>query len=561
MKLYKIINRLFSTGDNNRNLMHLKALDLAANAAVITDPDGIIEWVNTPFLSLTGYEKDEVIGNYISDLLKSGKHNPEFYRDMRETVLSGKIWRGTVTNRKKNGTHYIEEQTITPVMGENGRVQNFICVKKDITEKNRIYELLEDSEKTTTELREKNDELERFFTVALDLLCIIDINGTFIRVNRSWERTLGYSMDELINKSIMDYIHPDDIESTGRFLAALSDQIPVLNFTNRYRTNEGDYRFIEWRSYPSGKKIYTAARDITDRIQYEFELNKLAERLTLATESAKIGIWDWNIANGELIWDHQMFSIYGLDENNSENLPELWRKTLHPEDRDSIESLFVKGVKELSGFHSCFRIFWPDGSCHYLEAHALVVREENGRAVRITGVNWDVTESKIMEEKLVTLSTTDPLTSAFNRRYMLQAIDAEISRSARYFSVFSLIMFDLDYFKNVNDTYGHDAGDEVLKKIVDVMKKRIRKNDVLSRWGGEEFMILLSGTNQDNAKIFAQKLMTELQNLKFERSEKITASFGVTEYRLKETSDSVLKRVDELVYRAKKEGRNCIRFS
>jgi len=243
------------------------------------------------------------------------------------------------------------------------------------------------------------------------------------------------------------------------------------------------------------------------------------------------------------------------------SLTDLWRKTLHSEDRSNVESLFIKGIKTLAGFHSNFRVIWPDGSCHYLEAHALVIRDEKGRAIRITGVNWDITESKIMEEQLVTLSTTDPLTTAYNRRYILHILESEISRAVRYFAVFSLIMFDIDHFKNVNDTYGHDAGDEVLKSIVLMMQKRIRKNDVLARWGGEEFMILLSGTGLDSAKIFAEKLIAEVRNLSFQRSCGITASFGVTEYRLNETSDSVLKRVDELVYQAKNDGRNCIRSS
>jgi diguanylate cyclase (GGDEF)-like protein len=166
-----------------------------------------------------------------------------------------------------------------------------------------------------------------------------------------------------------------------------------------------------------------------------------------------------------------------------------------------------------------------------------------------------------MEEALVTLSTTDPLTTAYNRRYLLHFLESEISRASRYNAVFSLIMFDIDHFKNVNDTCGHDAGDEVLKSIVLMMQRRIRKNDVLARWGGEEFIILLSGTGLENAKKFAEKLIVEVRELIFERSCGITASFGVTEHRLNETTDSMLKRVDELVYLAKSEGRDCIRYA
>jgi len=196
----------------------------------------------------------------------------------------------------------------------------------------------------------------------------------------------------------------------------------------------------------------------------------------------------------------------------------------------------------------------------YLEAHAIVIRNGDKRAVRITGVNRDITENKILEEKLVALSTTDPLTSAYNRRYLLHVINSEINRAVRYGSTFSLIMFDLDHFKEINDTFGHDAGDEVLKEIAVMVRKRIRKNDVLARWGGEEFMILLPGTAADNARIFAEMLITELRLLKYTFPGTATASFGVTCYKPDDTIDSILKRADQLVYLAKDEGRNCIRI-
>ncbi len=673
IKLMKIF-----TGNSDESLL-LEGLKAAGNAVVITDITGKIQWVNAAFIKITGYESAEIIGQKIGNLLKSGEHGEVFYKELWETILSGGIWKGVITNRRKNGTFYIEEQSITPVYGDNGEIINFISIKEDITEKLKTEEALKDSDmrwqialeaagdglwdwdlkrgrvfyskqlkamfgyseeeigdtldewekrvhpddihkclenienhlngdtdfyqnehrmlckddsykwildrgkvvswrsdgrplrvigthtditerkRAEAELLQKSEEIERFFIVALDLLCIADNHGTFLRVNRSWERTLGYSMEELVGKSFLDFVHPDDLQSTRQSMAALNDQIPVLNFTNRYRTNDGSYRFIEWRSYPSGDYIYAAARDITDRIQYEFELNNLAERLTLATESAGIGIWDWDIANKALIWDQQMYVLYGMNRETTIDIYLSWSNSLYPEDRDSLRSLFIKGIKELPGFNANFRVVWPDGTLHYLEAHALVVRDDNGKAIRITGVSRDVTESKKMESRLFTLSTTDSLTDAYNRRYFMLTLDSEINRAIRYKSVFSLIMFDIDHFKIVNDTHGHDAGDEVLKSLVAMMKKIIRKNDVLARWGGEEFMILLSGTNLENAVTFTNKLLREVRGMVFEKSGGVTASFGVTEFRLNETSDSVLKRVDKLVYLAKDNGRDCIK--
>lgn len=486
----------------------------------------------------------------------SGLTPSDIFRD--DIVYGRKIWMELFDagrchfeseENKSDGSSLWVQNDYICLYDDSGRISGCFGMRRDITA----------GKKTENELRQKSEELERFFTVALDLLSISDTEGHFLRVNRTWERILGYSMDELEGKSFIDFVHPEDVSSTMKVLSALSDQIPVLNFTNRFRTHEGDYRFIEWRSYPTGGFIYSAARDITARIQFEAELNKLAERLTLATESAGIGIWDWHIDSDELIWDSRMFEIYGFTEDIPGRLNDAWREALYSEDRKPVEAVLVDAVKNLPGFHISYRIIRPDGRMRYLEAHAIVVRNSDNRAVRITGVNRDITENKILEEKLVALSTTDPLTSVYNRRYLLHVLNSEINRAVRYKSGFSIIMFDLDHFKQVNDTYGHDAGDEVLKEIAHMVTKRIRKNDVLARWGGEEFMILLPGTVTDNATLFAEMLINELRVMKYSYGGTVTASFGVTGYRPGDTVDILLKRADQLVYQVKNEGRNGIK--
>ncbi|MCB2205535.1 PAS domain S-box protein [bacterium] len=128
-------------------------------------------------------------------------------------------------------------------------------------------------------LRQKTDELDRFFNLALDLLCIADTDGYFRHLNKTWETTLGYSLDELEGRLFLDFIHPDDLQPTLEAIAKLSDQVPVIGFTNRYRCKDGSYRWIEWRSAPSGKQIYAAARDITPHIEAAEKLREMNETL------------------------------------------------------------------------------------------------------------------------------------------------------------------------------------------------------------------------------------------------------------------------------------------
>ena len=128
-------------------------------------------------------------------------------------------------------------------------------------------------------LQEKTEELDRYFTNALDLLCIADTDGYFRRLNPEWESTLGYSVSELEGRRFLDFVHPEDLEATLLTVSRLTGQNEVLNFTNRYRCRNGAYRWLEWRSFPSGKRIYAVAHDITERKRAEEALHRLNREL------------------------------------------------------------------------------------------------------------------------------------------------------------------------------------------------------------------------------------------------------------------------------------------
>ena len=127
----------------------------------------------------------------------------------------------------------------------------------------------------------KAQELEEFFTVNLDLLCIADTEGNFIKVNREWENTLGYPAEELQQRKFLEFVHPDDLEATMQAIGTLSDQHDVVNFINRFRKKDGTYRYIEWKSRPAGTTIYAAARDITERIEHERVIHNYSEIQTI----------------------------------------------------------------------------------------------------------------------------------------------------------------------------------------------------------------------------------------------------------------------------------------
>ncbi|NMA94530.1 MAG: diguanylate cyclase [Clostridiales bacterium] len=164
------------------------------------------------------------------------------------------------------------------------------------------------------------------------------------------------------------------------------------------------------------------------------------------------------------------------------------------------------------------------------------------------------------EEKLKYLSTVDELTKLYNRRAFNNYLDKLIDYSKCYGEPLSIAMIDIDYFKKVNDSYGHDIGDRVLIKLSEVLSKNIRKVDILSRWGGEEFIILMPKITVEEAYKMAERLRGIIESTKFPNDIRITISVGVTELKNTDTFDDIINRVDEAQYKAKNEGRNNVQI-
>lgn len=169
-------------------------------------------------------------------------------------------------------------------------------------------------------------------------------------------------------------------------------------------------------------------------------------------------------------------------------------------------------------------------------------------------------EFKNLEDDAKKIAFVDTLTGVSTRIKFSQSLNDLMETSKRFRHQFSLVMFDIDNFKKVNDTLGHDYGDLVLKTVAQSVKENIRVTDIVARWGGEEFVVLLPMTHLDNAVTISQKLCFEISKLKFDKLPNVTCSFGVVEYEIGESDEELLKRVDILLYKAKNEGKNCVRY-
>ncbi len=170
----------------------------------------------------------------------------------------------------------------------------------------------------------------------------------------------------------------------------------------------------------------------------------------------------------------------------------------------------------------------------------------------------EILTRKKLEEELIIAATTDKLTQIYNRRKLEEIAQYEIERAKRYNIPLSFIMLDLDDFKQVNDTYGHQTGDRVLRTVSDIIMSNIRASDTAGRWGGEEFMILVPETALDNARELAEKIRNLIASYPFELSRPITISLGLAQLLRGDTFDSFIRRVDDALYRAKRQGKNRV---
>ncbi|NJD08667.1 MAG: diguanylate cyclase [Methylococcaceae bacterium] len=306
-------------------------------------------------------------------------------------------------------------------------------------------------------------------------------------------------------------------------------------------------------------RIY--AIDISERVRAQKTIEQLRNELELILNSAGEGILTLN-ANGEHTLVNpaarQMLG-YTEEEFFSRRSHDLWHHrrsdgSPYPESECPVFLTLQDGEERRRDNE----VFWHhDGSCFPVSYVCTPIRKDH-RIDGVVVVFEDITQRKQAEEEHRRLATTDELTGIANRRAFASKLEVELARAKRYQSDLALIMYDIDHFKQVNDTYGHAVGDEVLRAVTEIVRHNLRSVDTLARWGGEEFIILAPNADLDGARQLADKLKSSIADGGLTVVGSVTASFGVTVTVEKDDSTSLLKRVDDALYRAKENGRNRV---
>ena len=359
----------------------------------------VIYW-NEASEDLYDYTQAEAIGQQLEDLIIPPEMRQQVSEDVHAWLYGGQpIPASELRLMRKDGSLvdvFSSHIMLTNLEGE----PEMYCVDVDLSE----------LKKAESALKESEARWKFALEGAGDGVWDWNPQTNAVFYSQQWKAMLGYADDEVDNhlKGWDRLIHPEDKARCHAELDKhLSGKTPIYQTEYRLRCKDGNYKWVLDR----GKTIQRTAEgqplrvigthaDISDRKQAEAQLHEMTQRLSLATNAAKIGVWDFDVVEDRIVWDDRMYQLYGLAPNNFGRTYEAWQQRVHPEDLPQAHAEVEVAIAGEKDFHTEFRIVWPDGQLRFLEAHAIVLRDGEGNAQRMIGMNLDITERKQAEEAL-----------------------------------------------------------------------------------------------------------------------------------------------------------------
>ncbi|WP_313033304.1 putative bifunctional diguanylate cyclase/phosphodiesterase [Massilia alkalitolerans] len=318
------------------------------------------------------------------------------------------------------------------------------------------------------------------------------------------------------------------------------------------------------------RRVVVCFTDCTALKEAEQSLQKSEERLRLVLLGSTDAYWDYDLVEEKIHYSQRWWTMLGYQPDELGCHTDLWLELMHPDDRPELLR-FWKDL--LEGDRETYSVEWRlrhhDG--HYVPvlSRGFVTRDARGRALRVSGTNTDLTERKQAEQRIYELANFDHLTGLPNRRLLVEELDKALARSRRSGCFGAVIFLDLDNFKLLNDTMGHDFGDMLLRQVAERLRHTVRHCDQLARLGGDEFVLVLEDLAEESREAVseAQHVVEKLQSSLAQpyyldgRLFLSTPSMGVALFDGGATDlETILKQADLAMYRAKSEGRNTARF-
>jgi diguanylate cyclase (GGDEF)-like protein/PAS domain S-box-containing protein len=512
----------------------------------------------SPFYkTLTGYSKDELLGRNPLDYIHP--EDRETVRKKAIDVLKGKNSESYEYRFiKKNGEIMWILETIASIVygGKRAALGSFM----DITRYKTMEKMVRDSEeKYRTMVEEMVDSYHE-----------LDLDGYMTFVNEAECRNLGYSKEELIGMNMGQFIDKKYLGEVKGMLAEIfitgtpvyAYELEIIRKDGTKIANETSISTIkDFEGNPIG--IRGIARDITERKKMEEKIRESEEKYRTIFEEMKEWYFEADLDGKLLFFNDTLAKSLGYLQKE---LGGMNFKTFFMEkDVATIDNAFNQICETGDPIRNfAYDFARPDSSITSNEFSIFPRRNRNGKIVGFRGVGHDITERKRSEEKIQYLATHDTLTGLPNRLMFGQLLNHAIQAAQRYKRQLAVLFFDLDRFKNINDTLGHEAGDQLLKKIASRLRQSLRAVDVIARLGGDEFVLLIEEIhNTEQAAAVARNILsTVIKPMTIMGNEcRVTASIGIGIYpRDGEDEQSLMKNADIAMYFAKEEGKNNYQF-
>jgi diguanylate cyclase (GGDEF)-like protein/PAS domain S-box-containing protein len=466
-----------------------------------------------------------------------------------------------------------------PVAGAVPSILLGVLVVRTLVGERRATQLLGEQmaerDRAEAELRTAEERHRLLADNATDTVLVFALSGDVTYASPACRDLVGYTPEEILGRRPREFVHPDDREEVARALAHVGEHGGAITVAARLRHREGHHVWIEAcvRSVldPStGEPIEGQAiiRDVSERVTAEAALRESVERIAAAEqrfrtafEAAPIGMALTDLDGRFIQVNDALCAITGYTREELEELS--FADLSHPSDLGRDEEMMHSLLTgEQSTFWMEKRYVDVVGQVVWVALHATLVRAADGSPQHFLGQIQDVSERVRYEAQLQHMADHDPLTGLFNRRSFERELNQHIAQVQRYGPQGAALVLDIDRFKHINDTLGHNVGDELIVKVAQTLRTRLRESDVLARLGGDEFAVLLPRGGVQQAEAVAEAILAAVRAQSVVtaagRRRPITASIGIALFDESErlSAEDVLVNADLAMYDAKEAGRD-----
>jgi len=446
-----------------------------------------------------------------------------------------------------------------PLENEAGEVEELLGMSLDISEQHRLERAL----------RESEEKLNGILDNMKARVYIKDKDLKYTYANHELCHVLGTDRINLIGKDDYDLFEPETavgFRTTDQEVFENHQRVERMETSIEPDTREKRYYWtVKMPMRDEGGTVHSLlgiSTDLTEQKKLEKALRKSETQLSTILDNIKAHVYikDMNFVysyvNADMCDYLKKSKEDVIGKSDTEIFGAETSKTFHQSDQQVFDYVESCSCIEMSNPT-------PEAEDNYFWSVKVPLINDLGNPYAILGISTDVTEQKRLEKELREMASTDVLTGIHNRRHFLEMCDVEIQRAQRYDHDLSMIMLDIDWFKDINDTYGHAVGDEAIKLMTVLCQQMLRTTDVLGRIGGEEFAILLPETELEAALLIAERIRKNAEEFTFDTGTsdigRFTASFGITALHAgDEVPDDLLKRCDIALYEAKASGRNRV---